>query len=41
MEARQQTTEVKPQVHQTLNVISTNVLVLQPTIVALLPELAG
>ena len=31
-----QTAKVKPQVHQSLNVISTNVLVLQPTIVALL-----
>ena len=36
VEAHHQTTVVKPQVHQTLSVISTNVLVLQPTIVALL-----
>ena len=35
-EAHHQTAIVKLQVHQTLSVISTNVLVLQPTIVALL-----
>jgi len=35
-EADHQTTIVKLQVHQTLSVISTNVLVLQPIIVALL-----
>ena len=32
-EAHRQTAVVKPQVHQTLSVISTNDLVLQPTIV--------
>ena len=35
-EAHHQTAVVKPQVHQTQSVISTNVLVLQPTTVALL-----
>ena len=35
-EAHHRTAVVKPQVHQTQSVISTNILVLQPTTVALL-----